>query len=134
MIEQRFFDLASLPGNDDHTSHDVAEGQKLIKQVYEALRSSPQWNQILFLITYDEHGGFFDHVAPPLAGVPNPDGRVGPPPYNFMFDRLGVRVPTVFVSPWIQPGTGNLLLSEILIHSWFCYFIGFLVFDILIPN
>ncbi|KAG7026102.1 Non-specific phospholipase C3, partial [Cucurbita argyrosperma subsp. argyrosperma] len=87
------------------SSHDVSEGQKLIKEVYEALRSSPQWNQILFLITYDEHGGFFDHVPPPLVGVPNPDGRVGPPPYNFMFDCLGVRVPTVFVSPWIQPGT-----------------------------
>ncbi|CAK9329325.1 unnamed protein product [Citrullus colocynthis] len=105
VIEQRYFDLASLPGNDDHPSHDVSEGQKFIKDVYEALRSSPQWNEILFVITYDEHGGFFDHVPPPSAGVPNPDARLGPPPYNFKFDRLGVRVPTIFISPWIEPGT-----------------------------
>lgn len=113
VIEQRYFDLATLPGNDDHPSHDVSEGQKFIKQVYEALRSSPQWNQILFLITYDEHGGFFDHVPPPSHGVPNPDGRVGPPPFDFKFDRLGVRVPTVFVSPWIEAGTGTFFFANV---------------------
>ncbi|KAG4946288.1 hypothetical protein JHK82_042340 [Glycine max] len=41
------------------------------------------------LITYDEHGGFYDHVATPVKGVPNPDGIVGPHPYYFRFDRLG---------------------------------------------
>lgn len=129
VIEQRYFDLASLPGNDDHPSHDVSEGQKFIKEVYEALRSSPQWNEILFLITYDEHGGFFDHVPPPSAGVPNPDARLGPPPYNFNFDRLGVRVPTIFVSPWIEPGTGSyfILFFKSVIN---CSFIlVFLVFE-----
>ncbi|MED6163489.1 Non-specific phospholipase C4 [Stylosanthes scabra] len=104
VIEQRFFDLLSIPGNDDHPSHDVGEGQKFVKEVYEALRSSPQWNEILFVITYDEHGGFFDHVPTPVEGVPSPDDIVGPDPFKFKFDRLGVRVPAIFISPWIEPG------------------------------
>ncbi|KAJ4805546.1 Non-specific phospholipase C4 [Rhynchospora pubera] len=69
VIEQRFWDLNGIPANDDHPSHDVSEGQNFIKEVYEALRSSPQWEQMLFIITYDEHGGFFDHVPTPV-GVP----------------------------------------------------------------
>ncbi|XP_058205788.1 non-specific phospholipase C4-like [Rhododendron vialii] len=105
VVEQRFWDLKILPGNDDHPSHDVYEGQKFVKEVYEALRSSPQWNEMLFIIMYDEHGGFFDHVPTPVAGVPSPDGIVGPEPYNFQFDRLGVRVPVIMISPWIERGT-----------------------------
>ncbi|KAG0474835.1 hypothetical protein HPP92_014521 [Vanilla planifolia] len=104
VVEQRYFDLKHLPGNDDHPSHDVAEGQKFVKEVYEALRSSPQWNELLLVITYDEHGGFFDHVPTPV-GVPSPDGIVGPAPFHFPFDRLGVRVPTMIISPWIDKGT-----------------------------
>ncbi|XP_062101713.1 non-specific phospholipase C4-like [Humulus lupulus] len=105
VIEQRYFDLLSIPGNDDHPSHDVSEGQRFIKNVYEALRGSPQWNEMLFIIVYDEHGGFYDHVPTPVDGVPSPDGLLGPAPYNFGFDRLGVRVPAIFISPWIQRGT-----------------------------
>ncbi|XP_010525016.1 PREDICTED: non-specific phospholipase C4-like [Tarenaya hassleriana] len=105
VIEQRWFDLLSIPGNDDHPSHDVSEGQKLVKEVYEALRSSPQWNEILFVVTYDEHGGFYDHVPTPVHGVPSPDGIPGPEPYRFEFNRLGVRVPTFFISPWVERGT-----------------------------
>ncbi|KVH97140.1 Phosphoesterase [Cynara cardunculus var. scolymus] len=105
VIEQRYFGIKVLPGNDDHPSHDVSDGQKFVKQVYESLRSSPQWNEILFVIVYDEHGGFYDHVPTPNVGIPNPDGLVGPPPYNFQFDRLGVRVPAILVSPWIERGT-----------------------------
>ncbi|KAJ7945690.1 Non-specific phospholipase [Quillaja saponaria] len=105
VIEPRYFDLMGLPANDDHPSHDVANGQKLVKEVYEALRASPQWNETLFVITYDEHGGFFDHVETPFVNIPNPDGNTGPAPYFFKFDRLGVRVPTIMVSPWIKKGT-----------------------------
>ncbi|KAI4302873.1 hypothetical protein MLD38_038571 [Melastoma candidum] len=105
VVEQRYFDLSILPANDDHPSHDVSQGQKFVKEVYEALRGSPQWKEMLFLIIYDEHGGFFDHVPTPIKGVPSPDGIVGPEPYNFKFDRLGVRVPAIFISPWIEPGT-----------------------------
>ncbi|CAL5328005.1 unnamed protein product [Camellia sinensis] len=56
VIEPRYFDIKGLPANDDHPSHDVANGQKLVKEVYETLRASPQWNETLLVITYDEHG------------------------------------------------------------------------------
>lgn len=107
VIEQRYFDCELFPANDDHPSHDVARGQRFIKEVYETLRASPQWNETALLITYDEHGGFFDHVPTPVEGVPNPDGIIGPEPYYFKFDRLGVRVPTFLISPWIEKGTGE---------------------------
>lgn len=107
VIEPKYFDVLTDAGNDDHPVHDVAQGQALIKQVYEALRASPQWNQTLLLITYDEHGGFYDHVPTPL-GVPSPDGIIGSaPPYSFDFTRLGVRVPVLLISPWIPAGTGR---------------------------
>ncbi|KAF3452299.1 hypothetical protein FNV43_RR02732 [Rhamnella rubrinervis] len=105
VVEQRYVDTKIAPANDDHPSHDVYQGQMFVKEVYETLRASPQWNETLLVITYDEHGGFFDHVATPVRGVPSPDGIVGPAPFNFQFDRLGVRVPTIMVSPWIQKGT-----------------------------
>ncbi|KAF1872959.1 hypothetical protein Lal_00016066 [Lupinus albus] len=103
VIEPRYFDTRQFRSNDDHPSHDVYRGQMLVKEVYETLRSSPQWNQTLFLITYDEHGGFYDHVPTPVRGVPSPDGIRSDE--NFNFDRLGVRVPTIAVSPWIEKGT-----------------------------
>ncbi|KAI5063893.1 hypothetical protein GOP47_0020563 [Adiantum capillus-veneris] len=105
VIEQRYFDVLGQAANDDHPSHDVSEGQKLIKEVYEILRASPQWNELLFVITYDEHGGFYDHVPTPVQSVPSPDKIIGPPPFNFTFHRLGVRVPAFFISPWINKGT-----------------------------
>lgn len=107
VVEQRYTDTKSEPGNDDHPSHDVYQGQMFVKEVYETLRASPQWNDTLFVITYDEHGGFYDHVTTPVRGVPSPDGIVGPEPFLFKFDRLGVRVPTIAVSPWIEKGTGE---------------------------
>ncbi|KAI3414643.1 uncharacterized protein J3R85_016059 [Psidium guajava] len=105
VVEQRYVDTKLQPATDDHPSHDVFQGQMFVKEVYETLRASPQWNQTLLVITYDEHGGFFDHVPTPVRGVPSPDGIVGPEPFNFRFDRLGVRVPTIAVSPWIEKGT-----------------------------
>ncbi|KAJ8769787.1 hypothetical protein K2173_007647 [Erythroxylum novogranatense] len=102
VVEQRYFDLNLFPANDDHPSHDVARGQRFLKDVYETLRASPQWKEMAILITYDEHGGFYDHVPTPITGVPNPDGIIGPDPYYFRFDRLGVRVPTLLISPWID--------------------------------
>ena len=101
-IEPRYFDHAGLEfANDDHPPHDVRRGQMLIKQVYETLRLSPQWNSTLLLITYDEHGGYFDHVPPPDKNVPNPDGKVSD---QLDFDSLGVRVPMIAISPWIKKG------------------------------
>ena len=111
LVEPRYFDLREAPADDDHPAHDVANGQRLVKEVYEAVRNGPQWNESLLVITYDEHGGFFDHVPTPARGVPTPDGRRSPPPERFGFDRLGVRVPTIMISPWIAKGTGTPSLS-----------------------
>ncbi|EGR31587.1 phosphoesterase family protein, putative [Ichthyophthirius multifiliis] len=89
--------------NDQHPNHSIKEGERLIKNVYEALRNGPLWNQTLFIITYDEHGGFYDHVSPPQDGVPNPDGIDNVD--GFKFNRLGIRVPMIAVSPWIEKNT-----------------------------
>jgi phospholipase C len=74
----------------------------LIKELYEAIRASPHWDESLLVITYDEHGGFYDHVAPPTAVAPG--DRILDPANNrhgFDFRQLGVRVPAVIVSPLI---------------------------------
>jgi len=89
-------------GNSQHPNYNVALGERLIHDVYYALRDGPGWNQTLLIITYDEHGGCYDHVSPPTNAVP-PDNDVGE--YGFDFKRFGVRVPTVLVSPLIAAGT-----------------------------
>jgi phospholipase C len=99
---------ALLPASDQHPDHDVREGERFIASVYNAIRGNPAlWETTALLITYDEHGGIYDHVPPPACPadgfVAQPDAtRTGKP---FLFDRLGVRVPTVLVSPWIPRGT-----------------------------
>ncbi len=92
----------SSTGNSQHPNYDVALGEQLIHDVYEALRAGPGWNQTLFILTYDEHGGCYDHVPPPWGATP-PDNSAGE--FSFGFDRFGVRVPTVLISPLIAPGT-----------------------------
>ena len=92
----------SKTGNSQHPNYDVALGEKLIHDVYYALQSGKNWNQTLLIITYDEHGGNYDHVPPPQGATP-PDDSVGD--QGFDFRRFGVRVPTVLVSPLIKAGT-----------------------------
>ncbi|RJE16599.1 Phosphatidylglycerol specific phospholipase, partial [Aspergillus sclerotialis] len=81
-------------------------GEGFIKGIYEALRASPQWDETLFILTFDEHGGFADHVPPP-EGIPPGDNLTyteeagDGKPATFHFDRLGIRVPTVLISPWV---------------------------------
>jgi phospholipase C len=99
-IEPRFL----LDPNDEHPPHDVSKGEQLLYQIWEAVSESPGWNNILLVITYDEHGGFYDHVLPPFGAVA-PDANSDPGKEGFDFGRFGVRVPTVVVSPFIQAGT-----------------------------
>jgi phospholipase C len=98
-IEPRYFADLHLP-NDQHPPHVVTLGEQLIADIYNTLRSSPAWTQTLLIITCDEHGGCYDHVAPPNAAAPS---SVASQPFNF--DRYGVRVPAVLVSPFIHQGT-----------------------------
>jgi phospholipase C len=92
----------SATGNSQHPNYNVAAGEALIQATYTALRNGPAWNTTLFILTYDEHGGCFDHVNPPSGAIP-PDALAGE--YGFDFTRFGVRVPTVLISPWIPAGT-----------------------------
>jgi phospholipase C len=89
-------------GNSQHPNYDVALGEQLIHDVYVALRNSPVWDQTLLIITYDEHGGCYDHVPPPSGALP-PDTSAGE--YGFDFRRFGPRVPTLLISPLIPAGT-----------------------------
>ena len=89
-------------GNSQHPNYNVALGEQFIHDVYEALRNGPGWAQTLLIITYDEHGGCYDHVPPPSGATP-PDNNAGE--FGFGFTRFGVRVPTVLVSPLVQAGT-----------------------------
>jgi len=107
-IEPRYDDdiANGVFANSQHPDFPVDEGEALIADVYSAIRNSPLWPSTLLLIVYDEHGGIFDHVPPPAL---SPDLKFSPVPASanpaFQFDRLGVRVPAVFVSPRIKSGT-----------------------------
>lgn len=79
--------------NDDHPPHDVQRGQAFVASVYKALADSPLWPKTLFIITYDEHGGFFDHVPPPAA--PDSIGE---------FAQYGFRVPSFVIGPTVRKG------------------------------
>ncbi len=99
-IEPRYFSVPTAPPpNDMHPSHDVRNGERLIAQVYDALRGgdATQWNETLLIVVFDEHGGFFDHVPPPSAVRPDAATASN----GFTFDRLGVRVPAILVSPLV---------------------------------
>lgn len=90
------------PSDDQHPDHDVSLGEARMKKIYEALRASPKWEETLFIITYDEHGGFYDHVNPPM-GVPKVDDPQCPDS-RFVPDRLGIRIPTVVIGPMVPKG------------------------------
>lgn len=97
-IEPRYFadTTLNLIPNDMHPPHNIAYGDQLVAQVYNAVRYGPQWQQTLLIITYDEHGGCYDHVPPPAAVPPDNLESDGVP-----FNRYGVRVPAVIVSPYV---------------------------------
>jgi phospholipase C len=88
-VDVRVFESAS---NDDHPPSDIRAGQEFVFQVYDTLRRSPDWDDTLLVITYDEHGGFYDHVMPPPL---HPDD-------DAPFETYGVRVPALIVGPRVR--------------------------------
>ncbi len=101
-IEPRYYPSRSAQAipNDQHPPHHLRYGEQLIASVYNAVRAAPTWERTLLVVTYDEHGGCFDHVAPPAAVSPG-----GPYPDGFKFDRYGVRVPALIISPFVKAGS-----------------------------
>jgi phospholipase C len=116
-IEPNYMDsLKWGPENDMHPeSHaveffgvsNVEEGEKLAYRVYSAVRSSPDWDRTMLIIMFDEHGGCYDHIPP--SKTVSPDGIVIPQSQpggsGFAFDRLGVRIPAIVISPFTRAGT-----------------------------
>jgi phospholipase C len=84
--------------NDEHPPANVQVGQKFVADIVKALVASPYWGDSAFFLTYDEHGGYYDHVPPPPACHPDGIPPLGPPNEPGDFDRLGIRVPFVVVS------------------------------------
>ncbi|HKI12189.1 MAG TPA: alkaline phosphatase family protein [Candidatus Acidoferrum sp.] len=104
--------------NDQHPPTDIRKGEYLIAQIYNALRGNENlWNSTLFVLLYDEHGGFYDHVLPP--GTVPPDDAVS----EYAFNQYGVRVPALLISPWVNRGFLNSVfdhtsLLKVLIEKW----------------
>jgi phospholipase C len=101
-------DGGQILASDQHPDHNVREGERFVGMVYNAIRTNPVlWANTVLLIIYDEHGGIYDHVVPPKC---TPGGYTASADATgtgetFAFDRLGIRVPAVLVSPWIPRGT-----------------------------
>jgi len=94
--------------SDQHPDHNVREGEQFIARVYNAIRTKQSlWETTVLLVVYDEHGGLYDHVMPPACV---PDGYIAKIEKTqtgeaFAFDRLGIRVPAILISPYIPRGT-----------------------------
>jgi len=94
--------------SDQHPDHNIQAGESFIASVYQAIKNNANlWKSTALLVVYDEHGGIYDHVPPPPC---TPDGFVASANdtgigAEFKFDRLGVRVPAILISPWVPKGT-----------------------------
>lgn len=84
------------PPNDDHPPHDMRHCQNLVSKIYNALLAGPNWSKTLFIVVYDEHGGYYDHVSP-RNFTPADDAQE--------FQKYGVRVPALIISPWVGKQT-----------------------------
>jgi len=103
-IDPNFRDIPPMRlADDDLPPADVKNGQDSIACIYNTLVGSPAWNRTLLVITYDEHGGFFDHVAPPGTPASELPGRQAPV-HPQGPSHLGVRVPALVISPWVDRG------------------------------
>jgi phospholipase C len=118
--EPAYFDSPISSGferNDDHPPLPVGPGQRFLREIYEALIGNPaRWAKTVMIVTYDEHGGFFDHV-PPLNIPTDP-----PPGVNYRrFETTGVRVPGLIVSPLVAPAS---VYSDKLDHTSILQFLA----------
>jgi phospholipase C len=107
-IEPEYTDGPHRAPNDDHSPTGVAPGQALLADIYQTISSSGRWDETLMIVTYDEHGGFFDHVSP----LEIPTNAAG-----YQFQTTGLRVPAFLVSPYVAPGgvfSGDLDHTSIL--------------------
>jgi phospholipase C len=98
-IDPRFEDEGSGTSGDDHPHADIRNGEVFLNQIYDAVRTSPNWSKTVLIINYDEWGGFYDHVPPPLAPIPPESAKAGDKD-----GRLGFRVPCVIISPFAKRG------------------------------
>lgn len=98
-VDPRFLGESSGTSGDDHPPADIRNGEAFLHRIYTAVTSGPAWPHTLLVITFDEGGGFFDHVAPPLAPLPDASRAAGD-----VDGRLGFRVPTLLVGPWARRG------------------------------
>ena len=97
-----------MPGLAIDAPSSLLGGEALLARIYEAIRTSASddgsnWWNTLLMVVFDEHGGTYDHVPPPAATPPDPAAPEGQ--FGFAFDRLGVRLPAIAVSPWIDERT-----------------------------
>jgi phospholipase C len=102
-VDPVFTVLDDGTGNDDHPHADIRAGDAFLSEAFHAVARGPHWASTVFIVTYDEWGGFFDHVAPPRAAAPNdvdPDQIDGKA-------LLGLRVPTIVASPWTRTAEGD---------------------------
>lgn len=84
--------------NDDHPLADIRNGQAFLSRIYNAIINSPNWESTVLIINYDEWGGFYDHVAPPVAPLTELDPMIGND------GQLGFRVPCLMISPLARRG------------------------------
>lgn len=98
-IEPNYTLVPELTGtsNDDHPHGSILSGEGWIAEVYNALKASPQWDRLVFVLNFDEHGGFYDHVPPPTVVDDNKNPNPGPHPD---YTRLGFRVPAIAIGPF----------------------------------
>jgi phospholipase C len=107
------------PSSDDHTPTAIKGGQEFLSTAYRLISDVDQefWEGVVMVVTYDEHGGFFDHVSPPaIPTAPPPDAE-----FSTAFQTLGLRVPAFVISPFVKPGS---VYSKVLDHTSILKFIG----------
>jgi phospholipase C len=114
-ITPAFMGTATEPVNSMHAPADVRPAEKLVADIYNALRDNVDvWKKTLMIVVFDEHGGYFDHIPPPATVSPdNIPGRTDQSflvPFNF--ERLGLRVPAILISPWFKASVDSTVYSH----------------------